>query len=59
MVRVPEPKGISVRVPEISGRHNGEPYPNQNIWVPEIRVPEIRVPENFGSGFWLTNNPIF
>ena len=51
---VPEPKGISVRVPEISGRHNGEPYPNQNIWVPEIRVPE-----NFGSGFWLTNNPIF
>ena len=54
MVRVPEPKGISVRVPEISGRHNGEPYPNRNIWVPEIRVPE-----NVGSGFWLTNNPIF
>ena len=54
MVRVPEPKGISVRVPEISGWQNSEPYLNQNI-----RITEIRVPENFGSGFWLTNNPIF
>jgi len=46
MVRVPKPKGISVWVPEISGWHNGEPYPNQNIWVPEIWVPK-----NFGSGY--------
>lgn len=31
MVRVPEPKEISVRVPEISGLQNGEPYPNRNF----------------------------
>lgn len=54
MVRVSELKEISVRVPEISGRQNGEPYPNRNF-----RVIEIRVPENFSLGFWLPNNPFF
>lgn len=52
MVRVFKPKEISVRVPVISGRQKGELYLNRNI-----RVIEIWVPENFGSGFWLPNNP--
>ena len=29
MDRVPEPNKISVRVPEISGREQGDPHPNQ------------------------------
>ena len=54
MVWVPEPKEISVPVPEISDRQNGKPYPSRNI-----QVTEIQVPKNFGSGFWLPNNPFF
>ena len=54
MDRVPEPKGISVRVPKISGRTDGEPYPNR-----KLSGTQFRVPNNFGSGFWLPNYPIF
>jgi len=54
MVRVSKPKEISVQVPEILGCQNGEPYPNRNI-----SDTRIQVIENFGSGFWLPNNPIF
>jgi len=43
MVRIPEPKGISVRVLEISGQHNGEPYQNRIIWVPKFEYPKISV----------------
>jgi len=54
MGRVPEPKEVSVRVPKISGRTDGEPYPNR-----KLSGTQFRVPNNFGSGFWLPNYPIF
>jgi len=52
IVQACEPKEISVRVPEMSGWQNSEPYPNRNI-----QVTKIQVPHNFGSGFRLHNNP--
>ena len=51
--RVPEPNEISVRVPEISGREEAEPNPNR-----KLSDTRYRVPDNFGSGYWVTNNPI-
>ena len=48
MDRVPEPNKISVRVPEISGREEADPYPNR----------KLSGPDNLGSGYWVTNNPI-
>ena len=54
MVRVPEPKEISVWAPEILGWQNNELYPNRNI-----QVTKIRVYENFGSIFSLPNNAFF
>ena len=49
MDRVPESNKISVRVPEFSGREEGDPYPNRKL--SGIRY---RVPDNFGSGYWVT-----
>ena len=53
MDRVPEPNKISVQVPEISGREQGDPHPNR-----KLSGTRYRVPDNFGSGYWVTNNPI-
>ena len=53
MDRIPEPNKISVRVPEISGREEGDPYPNR-----KLSGTRYRVPDNFSSGYWVTNNPI-
>ena len=53
MDRVPEPNKISVRVPEISGREEADPYPNR-----KLSGTRYRVPDNYGSGYWVTNNPI-
>lgn len=54
MGRVPEPKEISVRVPKISGRTDGEQYPNR-----KLSGTQFQVPNHFSSGFWLPNYPIF
>jgi len=53
MDRVPESNKISVRVPEISGREEADPYPNR-----KLSGTRYRIPDNFGSGYWVTNNPI-
>jgi len=50
MVRVSEPKELSVRVPKISGRMDAEPYPDR-----KLSGTQFRVPNNFGSGFWSPN----
>ena len=53
MNRVPVPKEVSVRVPKISGQKDVDPYLNQKLLGNRYRVSN-----NFGSGFWLPNNPI-
>ena len=53
MDRVPEPNKILVRAPEILGREEGDPYPNRKLLDARYWVPD-----NFGSGYWVTNNPI-
>jgi len=53
MDRVSEPNEISVRVPEISVWEEGDPYPNR-----KLSDTQYRVPDNFGSDYWVTNNPI-
>ena len=53
MDQVPEPNKISVRVPKISGREEADPSPNR-----KLSGTRCRVPDNFGSGYWVTNNPI-
>ena len=53
MDRVPELKEILARVPKISGWKDGDPYPNR-----KLSGTRYRVSNNFGSDFWLPNNPI-